>query len=215
MEAQSVTTAVAARPSARRSLIVASIICVITLLIMTLDLVAPNWPASFGELLLLPLTALLFLGCCLWSLVLLLWIRRGGISFAGPLLICAATVALLVYAPLQDIYLQCNFRWHRADRERIVSQVKRGELTPNVTYNQNLIALGPDGSNVSEGNEIVVDGFGEGTYVLFMTYRGLKHYFNGFLYVPPGSDPAKFFEFDDKPPRRLDRYSEHWYFVAN
>ena len=215
MEAQSVTTAVAARPSARHSLIATAVISVITLLIMTFDLVAPNWPASFAELLLLPLTALLFLGNCLWSLVLLLWIRKGGISFAAPLLICAVTVALVVYAPLQDIYLQCNFRWHRADRERIVAQVARGELTPNVDYNKNLIALGPDAPGVSEGDEIVVDGFGQGTYVLFMTYRGLKHYFNGFLYVPPGSDPAKFFEFDDKPPRRLDRYSEHWYFVAN
>jgi len=215
VEAQSVTTAVAARPSARHSLIATAVISVITLLIMTFDLVAPNWPASFAELLLLPLTALLFLGNCLWSLVLLLWIRKGGISFAAPLLICAVTVALVVYAPLQDIYLQCNFRWHRADRERVVAQVARGDLTPNVDYNKNLIALGPDAPGVSEGDEIVVDGFGQGTYVLFMTYRGLKHYFNGFLYVPPGSDPAKFFEFDDKPPRRLDRYSEHWYFVAN
>ncbi|MBR0756280.1 hypothetical protein JQ604_29235 [Bradyrhizobium jicamae] len=215
MEAQSVTTAVAAHPSARRSLVATAMISVITLLIMTFDLLAPNWPASFGDLLLLPLTALLFLGCCLWSLVLLLWIRRGGISFAGPLVICAATAALLVTAPLQDIYLQANFRWHRAERDRIVAQVARGELTPNVDYNKNLIALGPNAPGVSEGNEIVVDGFGEGAYVLFMTYRGLKHYFNGFLYVPPGSDPAKFFEFDDKPPRRLDRCSEQWYFVAN
>ena len=215
MEAQSVTTAVAARPSARRSLTATAAICVISLLIMTFDLVAPNWPASFAELLLLPVTALLFLGCCLWSLVLLLWIRKGGISFAAPLLICTATVALVVYAPLQDIYLQTNFRLHRADRERIVAQVARGELTPNVDYNKNLIALGPDAPGVSEGAEIVVDGFGQGTYVLFMTYRGLKHYFNGFLYVPPGSDPSKFFEFDDKPPRRLDRYDANWYFVAN
>jgi len=33
--------------------------------------------------------------------------------------------------------------------------------------------------------------------------------------VPPGADPNKFFEFDDKPPSRLVRYDKDWYFVAN
>jgi len=51
--------------------------------------------------------------------------------------------------------------------------------------------------------------------VLFLTSRGLKHYFTGFLHVPPGGDPAKFFEFEDKPPSRLERYDKDWYFVAN
>jgi hypothetical protein len=51
--------------------------------------------------------------------------------------------------------------------------------------------------------------------VLFLTSRGLKHYFTGFLRVPPGSDANDFFEFDDKPPSRLVRYDKDWYFVAN
>jgi hypothetical protein len=216
VDAQDVTTtAPEAHSPARRSLIATIVISVITLLIMTFDFLTPNWPAGFFDLLLLPLTALLFLGSCLWSLVSLLWIRKGGIGFAGPLLINVAAVALVVYAPLQDIYLHCNFYWHRADRERIVAQVARGELTPNVSYNPNLIALGPNAPSVSEGDEIVVQGFGKGTFVLFMTYRGLKHYFNGFLYVPPGDDPNSFFEFDGKPPQRRDRYDANWYFVAN
>jgi len=33
--------------------------------------------------------------------------------------------------------------------------------------------------------------------------------------VPPGGDPGKFFEFEDKPPSQLVRYDERWYFVAN
>ena len=51
--------------------------------------------------------------------------------------------------------------------------------------------------------------------MLFLTSRGFQHYFSGFLHAPPGGDPAKFFEFDDKPPRQLVRYGEDWYFVAN
>jgi hypothetical protein len=123
---------------------------------------------------------------------------------------------LLQYAPLNKVALQQNFQWHRADRERIVARVQAGQLKPNVSYNENLIALGGNEPNVSAGgNDIVVDQAQEGTYVLFLTSRGLKHYFTGFLYVPPGGDPKSFFEFEDKPPSQLVRYDKDWYFVAN
>jgi hypothetical protein len=90
----------------------------------------------------LPLAALLFFGCGLWSATLLLRIRKGGVKFAVPFLICALTLAALVYAPLQQVACSTNFYWHRADRERIVARVENGELKPNVGYNKNLIALG-------------------------------------------------------------------------
>ena len=97
-----------------------------------------------------------------------------------------------------------------------MARVEAGELKPNVSYNKNLIALGDREPNVSAGgNDIVVDETDEGTYVLFLTSRGLKHYFTGFLRVPPGGDPKKFFEFEDKPPSQLVRYDKDWYFVAN
>ena len=139
-----------------------------------------------------------------------------GFKFAIPFLICAVTLVLLQYAPLNKVALQQNFHWHRADRERIVARVQAGQLKPNVSYNENLIALGGNEPNVSAGgNDIVVDQAQEGTYVLFLTSRGLKHYFTGFLYVPPGGDPKSFFEFEDKPPSQLVRYDKDWYFVAN
>ena len=132
----------------------------------------------------------MFCGCALWSATLLLRIRKGGAKFALPFLICALTLAVLVYAPLHQIALQQNFDWHRNNRERIVARVEAGELKPNVSYNKNLIALGDREPNVSAGgNDIVVDETDEGTYVLFLTSRGLKHYFTGFLRVPPGGDP--------------------------
>ena len=88
--------------------------------------------------------------------------------------------------------------------------------SPTSSYNKNLIALGDREPNVSAGgNDIVVDETDEGTYVLFLTSRGLKHYFTGFLHVPSGGDPKKFFEFEDKPPSQLVRYDKDWYFVAN
>jgi len=175
-----------------------------------------DWPSGFVLLGILPLTALMFFGCCVWTATLLIQIRNGGAKFAIPFLICAATLALLLYAPLQKVALQQNFHWHRVDRERIVSRIDAGELKPNVDYNKNLIALGDKEPNVSAGgNDIVVDQADKGSYVLFLTSRGLKHYFTGFLRVPPGSDPKDFFEFDDKPPSQLVRYDKDWYFVAN
>jgi hypothetical protein len=209
------TTAVA-KPSVRSALLAAATISTGTLLLATFELSMADWPSGFVLLGILPLTALLFFGCCVWTATLLLRIRRGGATFALPFLICAATLALLVYAPLQKVALQRNFSWHRADRERIVARVEAGELKPNVDDNKSMIALGDKEPNVSAGgNDIIVDQASGGSYVLFLTSRGLKHYFTGFLHVPPGSDPKDFFEFDDKPPSQLVRYDKDWYFVAN
>ena len=215
-EATQEATTATDRPSVLSALLAAAGISIGTLLLATFELSMADWPSGFVLLGILPLTALVFFGCCLWTATLLLRIPRGGAKFAIPFLMCAATLALLVYAPLQKVALQRNFSWHRADRERIVARVEAGELKPNVAYDKSLIALGANEPNVSAGgNEIVIDRAKDGAYVLFLTSRGLKHYFTGFLHVPPGSDPKDFFEFDDKPPSQLVHYDKNWYFVAN
>jgi len=210
------TTAAAAGPSVRAALPAATLVSVVTLSVAIFELAIADWPSGFVLLAVVPLMALIFCGCALWSATLLLRIRQGGLKFALPFLICALTLAALVYAPLHQIALQQNFDWHRKTRERIVARIEAGELKPNVDHNKNLIALGEREPHVSaRGNDIVVDETDEGAYVLFLTSRGLKHYFTGFLRVPPGGDPNKFFEFEDKPPSQLVRYDEDWYFVAN
>ncbi|ANW04567.1 hypothetical protein [Bradyrhizobium icense] len=214
-EATSQTTSVAAGPSVRAALAAAIAISVFTLSIATFELSMADWPSGLVLLVVVPLVALVFFGCMVWSASLLPKIRTSGAKFALPFLICALTLAILAYAPLHQVALQQNFRWHRADRERIVARVEAGELKPNVSDNKSLIALGNREPNVSVGNDIVVDETDQGTYVLFLTSRGLKHYFTGFLHVPPGGDPKHFFEFANKPPSRLERYDENWYFVAN
>ena len=210
------TTAATATPPVRSAVLAATTISVVTLLVATFELSMADWPSSLVLLGILPLIALLFFGCGLWSAILLIRVRRGGLKFAVPFLICALTLAILTYAPLQQIALQRNFDGHRTARERIVARVEAGDLKPNVDSNENLIALGDNEPHVSAGgNDIVVDQADEGTYVLFLTSRGLKHTFTGFLHVPPGGDPNKFLEFDDKPPTQLVRYGKDWYFVAN
>jgi hypothetical protein len=209
-------TTAAAKPSVRAALAACMAVCAATLLIAAFELSMADWPSGFVLLGVVPLAALLFFACCFWSATQLLHIRRHGVKFAAPFVLCALTLAVLVYAPLQQIALQRNFHWHRADRERIVARIEAGELKPNVGYNENLIALGDSEPNVSAGgNDIVVERTDQGTYVLFLTSRGLKHYFTGFLHVPSGGNPNDFFEFEDKPPSRLVPYDKDWYFVAN
>ncbi|MBR0797732.1 hypothetical protein JQ615_20310 [Bradyrhizobium jicamae] len=212
---QSQTTTAAPAPSVRGGLTAAAAICAITLLIAIFEPSMADWPSGVVEMLLLPLAALVFIGCTVWSLTQLLRVGHDGARFASPFLVCAATLALMTYAPLEDFYLQYDFHWRRTNREAIVARVERGELKPNVGNSANLIALDDAGPYVSLGNDIVVDEADEGTYVLFLTRRGPKHTFSGFLYVPSGADPTRFFEFEDRPPSRLVAYGTGWYFVAN
>src|SRR3954467_6228049 len=202
--------------SVRAGVLAAATVSLVTLSIATFELSMADWPSGFVLMVILPLAALLFFACGLWSATQLLRIRKDGVRFAIPFLICALTLTALVYAPLQQIYLQHDFRARRADRERIVMQVENGELMPNVVDNKKVIAPGEREPYVSAGgNDIVIDDTDDGVYVLFLTSRGLKHYFSGFLRVPPGGDPKKFFEFSDKPPSRLVACDKDWWLVAN
>ena len=204
-----------ARPSVRAGVLAAAIVSLVTLTIATFELSMGDFPSALVLLGIVPLAALLFLACLLWSASQLLRIRKDGARFAAPFAICVAALLAMQYAPLQQIYLSQNFWRHRADRDRIVGRVESGELLPNVDYNKNLIALGRRDAHVSAGGDIIIEDADEGVYALFLTSRGLKHYFTGFLRVPPNGDPRKFFEFADKPPPQLVRYDKEWWFVAN
>jgi hypothetical protein len=213
---QQTSAATPARPSVRASLLACMTVSLIALWIAAFEMPFADLPSGFVLFPVLPLTILAFLACCLWSLFLLARVRQHGLKFAGPLMVCALTLAALAYAPFSQIWLQTNFHLHRADRERIVARIEAGELTPNVAHNRHLIALGDNAPHVSVGgNDVVIDRTAEGVYVLFLTSRGFRHYFSGFLHVPQGGDPAKFFEFDDEPPKQLVQYDRDWYFVAN
>ncbi|MFO1109683.1 MAG: hypothetical protein U1E61_10910 [Bradyrhizobium sp.] len=215
MAATETTTAAAARPSVVAGVLAAGIVSLVTLGIATFELSMSDFPSALVLMGILPLAALLFFACLVWSAAQLLRIRKDGIKFALPFAICVATLLALQYAPLSQIYLSQNFWHYRTDRLRIVERVENGELTPNVDYNSSLIALPRRDAHVSAGGDIVIEDADEGVYVLFLTSRGLKHYFTGFLRVPPDGDPKKFFEFADKPPTQLVRYDREWWFVAN
>jgi hypothetical protein len=138
--APKIMAAAPATASVRAGVAAAVTVCLVTLSIATFELSMADWPSGFVLMVILPLASLLFFACGLWSATLLLRIRKDGVRFAVPFLICALTLLALVYAPLQPIYLQHDFRARRADRERIVARVENGELIPNVVDNKNLSA---------------------------------------------------------------------------
>src|SRR6185312_17314677 len=106
-------TVAATAPRVRVPLVATVAISVFTLSVATFELAMADWPSGFVLLAVVPLMALVFCGCALWSATLLLRIRNDGAKFALPFLIYALTLAVLVYAPLHKIALQQNFDWHR------------------------------------------------------------------------------------------------------
>jgi hypothetical protein len=197
------TTAAPAGPSVRAGLLSCATVALVALWIPAFEMPMDDLPGLvFFPL--LPLTALALVGCSLWSVFLLTRMRRHVARFGGPFMVCALTFLALAYVPFTQLWLQGNFWWHLADRDRIVARVEAGELTRNVAYNANLIALGDNEPMVSiRGNEIVVDQDADGSYVLFLTSRSIRHHFSGFLHVPPGGDPANFSNLPTS--RRRDR----------
>src|SRR5438552_3548640 len=99
--------------------------------IATFELSMGDFPSALVLMGIVPLAALLFFACLLWSASQLLRIRKDGVKFAAPFAICVATLLALQYAPLQQIYLNQNFWRHRAERDNIVERVENGELFPN------------------------------------------------------------------------------------
>jgi hypothetical protein len=89
------TTMAATGPSVRTALVAAIAISALTLSIATFELSMADWPSGFVVLVVVPLVALVFCGCIMWSATLLLKIRSDGAKFALPFLICALTVAIL------------------------------------------------------------------------------------------------------------------------
>src|SRR3954469_19346090 len=146
-----IMAAAAETASVRAGVAAAATVCLVTLSVAMFDLSMADWPSGFVLMVILPLASLLFFACGLWSATLLLRIRKDGVRFAVPFLICALTLAALVYAPLQQVYLQHDFRARRADRERIVMRGENGELIPNVDGNKKVIALGEREPYVSAG----------------------------------------------------------------
>src|SRR5262245_22360296 len=128
------TTGSARRPSVRAGVATAIIVSLVTLLIATFELSMGDFPSALVLMGIVPLAALLFFACLLWSASQLLRIGKDGAKFALPFAICVAAGLTLQYAPLQQIYLGQNFWRHRTERARIVEKVDRKSTRLNSSH---------------------------------------------------------------------------------
>ena len=72
------TTTAAAGPSVRAALAAAIAISAFTLSVATFELAMADWPSGFVLLAVVPLMALVFFGCIVWSATLLLRSEKAG-----------------------------------------------------------------------------------------------------------------------------------------
>ena len=90
------TMTAAARPSVRMGVLAATVVSAVTLAISIFELSAMDvFPSALLLLGILPLTALVFFACLLWSASQLLRIRKDGVKFALPFAICVAALLVL------------------------------------------------------------------------------------------------------------------------
>ena len=82
--AEVISRTTSAAPSVRAALAATSAISVFTLSIATFELAMADWPSGFVLLVIVPLVALLFFGCIVWSATLLVKIRTGGTERMNP-----------------------------------------------------------------------------------------------------------------------------------
>jgi hypothetical protein len=144
------------------------------------------------------------------------WIRRRkeGAKPSAPLLLCAVTLATVLFVPFTNIWLWVDFHMKVAEREAVVQRIYSGQLQPNVPHNKRLIALGKGSKLSMGGNEVLVDVREGKTYVLFFTYRGIMDSYSGFLFVPKGGTPSAFSEMNDRT-AQLTKFSESWYYASH
>src|SRR5882757_8446917 len=62
-----------------------------------------DFPSGLLLIPMLLLVGLPFLGCCIRAIFLLTRIRKHGIKFASPLMVCALTLLLLAFLPFTQI----------------------------------------------------------------------------------------------------------------
>jgi hypothetical protein len=131
-----------------------------------------------------------------------------------PFLINIITFLLVVYVPFTDIWLYLDFQTNFAERKQVISLVESGELKPNVSYTDTLIALPEEYKNTSKGGgDILLEKKGDKKMILFFTFRGISDNFSGFVYSPDNQKPSSGdFSGDFK---QIKKIKDRWFWVAS
>ncbi len=122
-----------------------------------------------------------------------------------PSLICASTLLAVIFLPFDRLSRELEFRSLRADREAIVGDLEAGRILP-VTPPGGLALYAPH--RTIRGHEIALLEIDGKRAAFFYTWKSSDD-FEGWLYVPPGADPA---HFQPGQEHRLHRHHDRWYY---
>lgn len=129
-----------------------------------------------------------------------------------PILINIVVIILIFIIPFTSITVNLDYRFNKSEREEVVKLVLDGSLKPNLSFNAALIHLPDKYEKLSKGGgEIIVEGSGQDTQILFFTYRGVVDNFAGFIYTANGSRPDEMLFGDFIQVKKFDK---NWYWVS-
>ncbi|TYP72377.1 hypothetical protein [Paenibacillus methanolicus] len=129
-----------------------------------------------------------------------------------PILINIVVLILILIVPFTSLTLNLDHRFNKSEREEVIKMVLDGSLKPNVSYNAAIIHLPEKYRKLSKGGgEIVREGRGQDTHILFYTYRGVVDNFAGFIYTVDGKSPDEMLFGDFIQVKKLEK---NWYWVS-
>lgn len=108
-------------------------------------------------------------------------VRKLGWKAFGPLAVNILIFFAILHFPFEDISIALNFKLYLSGREKVVSMIQAGELTPN--GDNRLISLPQKFKYLSNGGEVLVEQNGENLKVFFFTYQGVLDNFMGFAFI--------------------------------
>lgn len=162
--------------------------------------------------LMLPLLAILLLALAAATLLGAWHAFRAGGSWGyrlAPVAVCVVAALVLLVTPFTRVALAVDFRVKRHAREAAIPAILGRQ-------DKGLASLNEMGWRLSAGgNEAVVDDCGPVRCVLFYTYRGILDNYSGFLFVPPGGEPARFEDLSDAGTTEILPWAGSWFFVSH
>lgn len=138
--------------------------------------------------------------------------RRSRVLALPPLLLLIACVLAAHFLDFTALWLDYDFKRHRADRERVVRKIGGGELRLEERGRTRWIALPKEFASLSLGGGRVEIEERGGMMVLFYTFRGVLDNFSGFVHSAVDA-PPKDGDFNGRYVI-VRKIQNHWYYVA-
>ncbi|AJD90203.1 hypothetical protein JMA_08860 [Jeotgalibacillus malaysiensis] len=131
-----------------------------------------------------------------------------------PIIIQVITILILFIFPFNQVIIEMDFMINKQEREKVALMVQSNAIGEEVSSNSHLIQLPEEFRHLSKGGgEIVVENAGDGTSILFFSFRGVMDNFFGIVYALNGRTPDKSGFFGEY--KEVEKLDDSWFFVSS